>query len=350
MDNVDTPVSPADVGLPQNSALANSSSNHTQLPDDLPVGWATQTPRSAFYQVPVIIVFALTLTLFITVLIASCALLRRKRRLRRLSLLQKEVSSELERGPDGADGTPQAMRSRKRRGVWSRSSGRLRSSALACRRRRVRSSNHPSLASINMPERSLEDQHSLDTSTTTVEVLEPSNPQEATPSRQASLPPAYPSRSSGGPASTEPVTQQEIEQAESQHPKPPSSQEAAAPAMPEPSSQPSTSLYGAHLAVDDKAVLERLANNASSPQMLSVDAAASPHAPEWADSLEAEEEYESSTPIVPQFPLPGSEIEPTVLSVYDDSEGHGSIGLLPSSPISEGLHTIEMPSAPPMDG
>src|ERR1700754_3582089 len=133
MDSVETSFSPADVGLPENSALSTStpSPDYTQPPDDLPAGWAASPiSRSGFYRVPVIIVFALTLTLFITVLIASCALLRRKRRLRRLALRQKEATPELEEGSSNDnDDSGWARRIRKQKKTLARSSARWRSNA-----------------------------------------------------------------------------------------------------------------------------------------------------------------------------------------------------------------------------
>jgi len=169
--------------------------------------------------------------------------------------------------------------------------------------------------------------------------------EEVNTSRLASLPPAYPSRSTD-PASTDPDDQQEVQQTEAQQPKPPSSMDSPESALSRPATQPPTSVYGAHLAIDDKAVLERIANSASSPQALDF-VTVSAQAPEWFDT--PEEEYESPNSPAPHFPMPGSAIEPTALSVYGDSDELRPIELSPSAPIVEDLHVTEMPSAPPMD-
>jgi len=230
-------------------------------------------------------------------------------------------------------------RSRKPKRIWIRTTARWRSGTqLACRRRRLGSSNHPSAASIASPE----NQHGPGPS---AEVIEQPVMEEITTTRQASLPPAYLSRSTE-PASTEPDNQQENEEAETQQPKPNSSSESPEPSTERSTSQPSTSMYGAHLAIDDKAVLQRIANSASSPQASDI-VALSPQAPEWTDNIV--EECISPDLSAPHFPLPGSVIEPTAPSVYDGSDELVPIELTPSSPMLEYPPTTEVPSAPPVD-
>lgn len=346
MDNVDDPVSPATaVGLPVNSALPTPSSTYAQPPDDLPAGWgATPQARSGFYQVPVIIVFALTLTLFITVLIASCALLRRKRRLRRLKNLKKEVGSEIEQGPDDVENPSFIKRIRKQKKVLARSSARWRSNARsALRRRRGKSSALPN-AICPSPSEST---HSPIESADVTEAPDEPVMEVVPTARLASLPPAYPSRNEEHPGSGSSEIQEE-DQLPNPTQKQTSSERSLDPQSQDTSAPPSTSMYGAHLATDDKAVLERMANSASSPAVTDR-IAASPQAPEW---CEHDDEISHSSGLSQMhFPLPGLPVEPTIVCIYNEGDDDmESIPLAPSSPSSSHQpYPADVPSAPPIE-
>lgn len=343
MDSVDTSLSPEDVGLPENSALTTpSTSINLQPPDDLPAGWATQPPRSAFYQVPVIIVFALTLTLVITVSIASCALLRRKRRSRRLKQARKETSSELEAGFDVQSDTFWSKQLRKQKGKWTRSSARWRSNAhVSIRRRRVRGTVDATSSTTvyHSPAESVEHLQVSDTPTM----------REASSFRLASLPPAYPNRNL-----EEMATELSVQGVEVPPPSPvpkPSTSPISSASESQHFTPPSPSRFGAHIATDDKAVLEQMANHASAPESQGVTNTV-PQVPDW-EEQETEIEAPESTAVCEyrNFPSPGSHIVPDILSAYDvDVVITSEISsLTPSSPQSAALPTLSSASAPPME-
>jgi hypothetical protein len=339
MDNVDSSFSPADVGLPENSALSTSTSQNTQPPDDLPAGWASPESHSGFYRVPVIIVFALTLTLIITVLIASCALLRRKRRLRRLSLLQKEVSSELEQGSDGVDDSFWMKRIRRQKRSWARSSARWKSNAqLAMRRRRVRNSVTLSSTTLTIPT------HPIDSLGGNSDIASSRDMQETLTSRLTSLPPAYPTRNAEIPSSESSTHPGERPSENS----PPKRTSSIALATNQCQALPPTSFFGAHLATDDKALLELMASKASAPDAQEASENA-PQAPDWIEVEEENEAIGSSGTSQLLYPLPGSRINPTILSVYPEIEDIQPTPLVPSSPHGEESLAFTIPSAPPIE-